>query len=108
MAITVTESARDHINNICSNNSTQAVCLDLKGGGCAGFEYVWSMIDRTEITNKDQVISCNSGTLVITEHALPFLEDVEIDFVTEMLGTKLVINNPNVKSACGCGESIGF
>lgn len=108
MAITVTESACDHIDNICSNNSTQAVCLDLKGGGCAGFEYVWSMIDQTEITNKDRVISCGSGTLVITAHALPFLEDVEIDFVSEMLGTRLVINNPNVKSACGCGESIGF
>ena len=104
MTITLTEAAHNHIEQICEKNPNQLVCLSLKGGGCAGFEYKWSMIDHDQTNKNDKII----GALVITEHALPFLDDVEIDFVSEMLGTKLVINNPNVKSACGCGESIGF
>lgn len=105
---TITESAKNHINSICKNYSAYAVSLKLKGGGCAGFEYSWNVME-TDTAEKDDVeISTGSGKLVIDAFSVPFLENTEIDFVTEMLGSKLIVKNPNVQTACGCGESVGF
>jgi iron-sulfur cluster assembly accessory protein len=104
----LTESAMEHINKMCEQHDCYAVSLKLKGGGCAGFEYKWDIIAKNDLSADDIEISTGSGKLVIDSMSIPFLENTEIDYVTEMLGTKLIIKNPNVQSACGCGESIGF
>lgn len=108
MTITITQPAKDYFNNICSNPEIDAVYLTITGGGCAGFGYGWSTVTSEEITKQDKVIDCSSGLLAISAQALPYLDGVEIDYITELLGTKLVINNPNAVAACGCGESVGF
>ena len=105
---TLTDSAAEHIENMCNKHDAYAISLSLKGGGCAGFEYTWGIKSRQDIEEDDTVISIGSANLVIDSFSMPFLENTEIDYVTEMLGTKLVVKNPNVQSACGCGESIGF
>lgn len=104
----LTESAAEHIQNMCEKHSVYAVTLSLKGGGCAGFEYTWGTKDKQDVDKEDTVIQAGTGNLAIDSFSMPFLADTEIDYVTEMLGTKLVVKNPNVQSACGCGESIGF
>jgi len=104
----ITESAKQHINKICKDYDVFAVSLNLKGGGCAGYEYEWQTVEKDSILKEDTVISTGSGNLVIGSFSTAFLERTEIDYVTEMLGSKLTINNPNVQSSCGCGESIGF
>jgi len=105
---TLTETAAQHISKICEEYSVYAVTLNLKGGGCAGFEYKWGTIQEQELEDTDVVIDAGVGRLVINEFSMPFLEDTEIDYVTEMMSSKLVVRNPNVQAACGCGESIGF
>jgi len=105
---TVTEAAKSHINNICSTRGCYAVSLSLKGGGCAGFEYMWGTIEQDAVGEDDTVISTGKGNLVIDSFSKPFLEGTEIDYVTEMLSSKMTVNNPNVESACGCGVSISF
>jgi iron-sulfur cluster assembly accessory protein len=108
MTITVTQSAKDYFNKICSDPEVAAVYLTVTGGGCAGFGYDWSTLTTKQIDQQDTIINCGEGLLVVSAQALPYVEGVEIDFITELLGTKLVINNPNAVAACGCGESVGF
>ena len=36
---------------------------------------------------------------------LPYLDGTELDFAREGLNEGFKFNNPNVKDACGCGES---
>jgi len=105
---TLTDAAKSQINNICSSRNCYAVSLSLKGGGCAGFEYVWGTIEQDAVSADDTVISTGEGFLVIDNFSRPFLEGTEIDYVTEMLGSKMQVRNPNVESACGCGVSISF
>jgi iron-sulfur cluster assembly accessory protein len=105
---TLTETAAQHINKICEEYAVYAVTLNLKGGGCAGFEYKWGTAEEQEIEDTDVVIDTGSGNFVINEFSMPFLEGTEIDYVTEMMSSKLVVRNPNVQASCGCGESIGF
>lgn len=104
----VTDSAKQHINKICKEYNAHAVSLDLKGGGCAGYEYSWNTKQQSEISDSDVVIETGQGRLVISSFSIAFLENTEIDYITEMLGSKLIVKNPNVQTACGCGESIGF
>jgi iron-sulfur cluster assembly protein len=105
---TITDSAKHHINKICKERNCYAVSLDIKGGGCAGFEYEWSTVSQNEVQDNDELISTGEGYLVISAFSVPFLQGTEIDFVTEMLSSRMEIRNPNVQSACGCGVSISF
>jgi iron-sulfur cluster assembly protein len=104
----LTETAKNHINSICNERNCYGVSLNLKGGGCAGFEYEWGTISKDQVNEEDEIISTGTGNLIIGASSLPFLEGTEIDYVTEMLGSKIKIRNPNVQSACGCGVSISF
>ena len=105
---TLTDAAKSHINHICKTQNCYAVSLSLKGGGCAGFEYMWGTVEHDAVTEDDTVISTGKGFLVIDNFSRPFLEGTEIDYVTEMLESKMQVRNPNVESACGCGVSISF
>jgi iron-sulfur cluster assembly protein len=37
-----------------------------------------------------------------------YLIGTELDYITEVFGSRFDIRNPNAKSSCGCGESINF
>ena len=105
---TLTEAAQDQINTICKENNCFAVSLNLKGGGCAGFEYEWSTISQEEIDTNDVVIDADSGKLVIGAHSIMFLMGTEIDYKKDIMGAMFDIRNPNAQSACGCGVSVNF
>jgi len=109
MAIcTITEAAQAHINKICTEQNCFAVSLSIKGGGCAGFEYSWGTVSKQNVQDDDEVIETGEGNLVIDAFSQPFLEGTEVDYVTEMLSSRMEVRNPNVESACGCGVSISF
>lgn len=104
----LTEKAKQYIETVCNDRSVYAMTLNLKGGGCAGFEYEWGICDENDIEEGDRVIRVGDAKLVVRASSISFLENTEIDYHTEMFGSKLVVRNPNVQSACGCGKSIGF
>ena len=107
MAIcTITDSAKTHINTLCKTTPCYAVRLSLKGGGCAGFEYQWNTV--TEASDNDTLIDTGNGYLAIDDMSIAFLRGTEIDYVSEVTGTRMEIRNPNAKSSCGCGESVSF
>lgn len=106
--IKITPSANLQISKLCEENKCYGISLNLKGGGCAGFEYDWSIVQNNNISKNDFVIDCNTGKLVIGTHSLIFLAGTEIDYVKSLVGSNFEIQNPNAKSSCGCGVSINF
>jgi iron-sulfur cluster assembly accessory protein len=106
---TLTEAAQDQINKLCEENSCYAISLNLKGGGCAGFEYDWGTVDSAdEIEDNDVVIDAGSGKFVVGSHSLMFLIGTEVDYVKSLVGSNFEIRNPNAQSSCGCGVSVNF
>ena len=107
--ITVTDSAKQQINTICEENNVYAVTLNMKGGGCAGFEYDWGTIDSPDtIESNDIVIEAGKGKLVVGSHSLMFLLGTEIHYKKDIMGAMFDIRNPNAQSSCGCGVSVNF
>jgi iron-sulfur cluster assembly accessory protein len=107
---TLTESAKKQIDYLCTEHNCYAITLNLKGGGCAGFEYEWGTInDPSELEPNDEVLSTdNNGKFVIGAYSIMFLVGTEIDYVKSLVGASFEIQNPNAKNSCGCGVSVNF
>ncbi len=104
--LTLTDNAKQKINELCTEKDAYAVSLNMKGGGCAGFEYEWGFAN--EVEPGDELIETGNGRLVIGAQSMMFLFGTEIDYVKQIFGSNFEIRNPNAKSSCGCGVSVNF
>jgi len=104
--VIITDKAKEKINQLCEENNVFAITLNLKGGGCAGYQYDWGVTDAP--TRHDEVINTGDGNLAIGKKSMLFLMGTEIDYVTSIVGSNFDIRNPNAKSSCGCGTSVSF
>lgn len=107
---TLTDAAKSQIDQLCTENNCYAVSLNLKGGGCAGFEYEWDTVkDSSDLDPNDEVVHTdNDGCFVIGSHSIMFLIGTEVDYVRSLVGSNFEIKNPNAQSSCGCGVSVNF
>jgi len=103
---TLTEAAQDRINELCTENNRWGVSLNVKGGGCAGFEYEWEFVDEAE--GGDEVIDTGKGNFVLGVNSVFFLVGSTIDYKKDIMGAMFDIQNPNAQSSCGCGVSVNF
>lgn len=106
--ITLTEAAQEQINALCKENNCYAISLDVKGGGCAGFEYDWGIVKDELDTADCEIIDAGSGKLVVHRSSIFYLIGSEIDYVRSLIGAQFDIINPNAQSSCGCGVSVNF
>ena len=107
--VTLTDTAKAQIDAICQENDSYAVSLNLKGGGCAGFEYDWTIVaTEADLEENDIVIDSDTGKFVVGAIAVMYMAGTEIDYVKDIMGATFQVNNPNAQSACGCGVSINF
>ena len=86
------------------------ISLNIKGGGCAGFEYDWGIVMHpSELTPGDEVVHTdNAGRFVIGATSIMFLIGTEVNYIKSLTGSNFEIINPNAKSSCGCGVSVNF
>lgn len=101
---TVTDRAFARIAEINATlPAPQALRVAVEGGGCSGFQYE---IDLTDAATADDLVLEKDGSRVLIDPvSLPFLGGAVIDFSTELIGARFVIDNPNATSSCGCGTS---
>ena len=104
MAITLTEAAADRVRNFLQQRGKGvALRLGVRTSGCSGMAYVLEFADAIEDTD---VVFDNLGVKVIVDpKSLVYLDGTELDYGKEGLNEGFKFNNPNVKDACGCGES---
>jgi len=107
---TLTDAAKKQIDTICEENEVYAVTLNIKGGGCAGFEYEWGTYNSPmDLQEDDQVFKTDTGcTFAIGAHSVMFLIGTTIDYKKDIMGSMFEIINPNAQSSCGCGVSVNF
>lgn len=105
MTITLTDNLVKRIKTLRNQQGNPALNLRLtvNGGGCQGFEYVFTLDPARR--DGDIVFEKDGVAVVTDEVSLPFLEGAEIDYVDELIGAYFKVNNPNAASSCGCGTS---
>ena len=98
--IQLTNEALNHLENLTKEHNKKYVRLQVKGGGCAGFEYEWSFED--EDNREDMIIE---NVLLIDRMNELYLRGMHLDYNKEIWGSSFVFENPMAKSSCGCGTS---
>ena len=105
-SITVTESAKTRILNLVESSDSNKFRVYVTGGGCSGFQYGFKF--DQEIAFDDDEINFTDFSVVLDSLSYPYLYGSTLDFVEDLSGSKFVINNPNAKTTCGCGESFSI
>jgi iron-sulfur cluster assembly protein len=104
-AIELSDKAAARIRALAQEKGTPAggLRLGVKGGGCSGLSYFldWA----AEPSRFDQVIERDGARLFVDPKSAVFLQGTVVDWQQTLMQTGFVFRNPNVKSACGCGES---
>ncbi len=104
MAITLTNSAREHMTDFLANRGAGiGVRLSVQATGCSGLGYNVEFVDT--VNSDDSVFEQNGVKLIIDPKSLVYLDGTEVDFVKEGLNEGFEFKNPNAKAECGCGES---
>ena len=104
MGITLTEPAADRVRQfLASRGKGVGVRLGVRTSGCSGMAYVLEFVD--EVEEADTVFEDRGVKVVVDQKSLVYLDGTELDYGKEGLNEGFRFNNPNVKSACGCGES---
>lgn len=104
MAVTLTEKAAKHVANyIARRGKGVGLRLGVRTSGCSGMAYKLEFAD--EVSNDDITFESHGITVLVDPKSLPYLDGTELDYAREGLNEGFKFNNPNVKDACGCGES---
>ncbi|TMH37019.1 MAG: iron-sulfur cluster assembly protein IscA [Betaproteobacteria bacterium] len=104
MGVTLTETAARHIAvNLNKRGRGIGLRLGVRTSGCSGLAYKLEYAD--DVRPEDHRFESHGITVVVDPKSLPYLEGTELDFAREGLNEGFKFNNPNVKDACGCGES---
>ena len=106
MPVTLTERAASEIRRIFSEQQMPAgSCLRvaIKGGGCAGFNYMLDVTNRP--AEDDESFESHGVKVVCDPKSYLYLNGTEVDFEDKLLERRFVFNNPNAKRSCGCGAS---
>ena len=104
MSVTLTQSAAQHVaRHLAKRGKGIGLRLGVRTSGCSGLAYKLEYADETR--PEDVTFESTGVTVIVDPKSLPYLEGTELDFTREGLQEGFKFNNPNVKDACGCGES---
>jgi iron-sulfur cluster assembly protein len=72
-------------------------------GGCSGFQYGLNIENAP--ADDDEILEMEGLRVFVDPFSAQYLEGVEIDYVTTMMGSGFTFKNPNASGGCGCGSS---
>ena len=105
-AVTMTEKAIQHFANIAEG---KIVKFGVEGGGCAGFQYSWKILnDQDELFADDEIVKYEKFTFAVDGASLMMLIGSSVDYLTDITGSHIEVINPLAKAGCGCGVSVNF
>jgi iron-sulfur cluster assembly protein len=100
----MTAAAAQHVRSYLENRGKGiGIRLGVRTSGCSGMAYVLEFAD--ELEPDDQVFESDGVQVIVDPKSLLYLDGTELDYTKEGLNEGFKFNNPNVKDACGCGES---
>ncbi|MGD2121564.1 MAG: iron-sulfur cluster assembly accessory protein [Gemmatimonadota bacterium] len=106
MQITLTPTAVSTVQQFLTEQGAEdgaGLRVAVLPGGCSGFQYGLNIEDSPE--NDDEILELEGLKVFVDPFSAQYLEGVEIDYVTTMMGSGFTFKNPNASGGCGCGSS---
>lgn len=110
--IRLTEKAAAQIKSIIEKENypdTMYLYVGVKGGGCAGLQYILDLRDENyvPVAETDEVFESQGIVIVcdLKSYIVGNLAGTLIDYKESLMGSGFTFHNPNAKQTCGCGAS---
>ncbi|KAG1749626.1 uncharacterized protein EDB91DRAFT_1108753 [Suillus paluster] len=101
--LSMTPTAVLRLRGLLNSPTPQLIRISVRNKGCAGLSYHLDYVDKPG--KFDEVVQQDGVRVLIDSKALFSIIGSEMDWKEDPLSSKFVFNNPNIKDACGCGES---
>ena len=107
MTLNVTDSAVVEIKKFMESEEglpeTAGLRVRVVPGGCSGFQY--SLNIEEDSRQGDFILDEKGVKLFVDMFSAQYLNGVQIDYVTGVMGSGFTFTNPNATGSCGCGTS---
>ena len=100
--VTFTPSAINKISELTEKE--EYIRMYVMGGGCSGFQYMFDIVKEKD---EDDIFIADVNVL-IDPLSYQYIENSEVDYETDLMGSKFVVKNPQAKTTCGCGQSFSL
>jgi iron-sulfur cluster assembly protein len=97
------EQALDLLTGEDMDTDIAGLRLFVQQGGCAGLSYGMRFDDAPE--DDDTVYEHHDLRVFVDPASMNYIEGSVLDFEGGLQGAGFTVENPNVVSECGCGES---
>ena len=107
MTLHVTDSAVAEIKKFMAGEEglpeTAGLRVRVVPGGCSGFQYSLNIEEQSR--EGDFVVDEKGVRMFVDMFSAQYLNGVEIDYVSGVMGSGFAFKNPNATGSCGCGTS---
>ena len=104
--LAVTEAAARQILHVIEQHGlpeTAGLRAGAVEGGCSGYNYDVQIVDGPE--PGDLILERHGARIFVNEFSLPLISGMTIDWISSMMESRFVFQNPNATGECGCGVS---
>ncbi len=106
MQITLTSGATEKIRQFLEDHdpsSGAGMRVAVLPGGCSGFQYGLNIEEAPE--EDDEILELDNFRVFVDPFSAQYLEGIQIDYVSSMMGQGFSFTNPQASGGCGCGSS---
>jgi len=107
MSMNVTDPAVTEIKKFMASEEglpeTAGLRVRVVPGGCSGFQY--SLNIEEDSRQGDFILDEKGVRLFVDMFSAQYLNGIEIDYATGVMGSGFTFKNPNASGGCGCGSS---
>jgi iron-sulfur cluster assembly protein len=105
--VSITETAAVKITQFLEqkNQLDAGLRITVVPGGCSGYQY-YLKVDKAR-EDFDVVFSKNGANVIVAKADIPLVDKSVLDFKDSLTmgGGGFMLDNPNAKSTCACGQS---
>lgn len=107
LIVALTDKAANKVKALLEKENKQGYGLrvGVTPGGCSSYMYDIGL--EKEPKQDDIVIEEKGVKVFINPQSIEFMKGSTVDYIDALTNAGFKINNPNVKTSCGCGHSVG-
>ena len=105
--VILTEKAADKVKMLLKkeNKDDYGLRVGILPGGCSGYMYDIGL--EKSAKENDTIIEDKGVKIFMNPDSIAFMKGSTVDYIETLQNSGFKINNPNVKTSCGCGHSVG-
>ena len=105
--ITLTDKGAEKVGEFLSAQAsvaeTAGLRVGVRGGGCSGLAYIIEWAEAPK--ERDKIFEKDGIRVYVDPKSYLYLLGSELRYEETLMASGFKLENPNVKAACGCGET---